>query len=84
MGVTTFPCPKCGQAQSETHENGAAVKVRLCAACAESFTKERDEILGKQAAKKDKQAALERLALNYGAPEQDAKGFAQACLAAES
>jgi transcription elongation factor Elf1 len=35
MGVTTFPCPRCGQAQRETHDNGETVEVRLCAACEE-------------------------------------------------
>lgn len=35
MGVTTIPCPKCGQAQTTFHENGQAVEARLCAACAE-------------------------------------------------
>lgn len=35
MGVTEFPCPKCGQAQRVRAPNGQEIKPRLCAACEE-------------------------------------------------
>jgi len=37
MGITSWPCPKCGQVQTETHENGHEVQAtRKCAACEEA------------------------------------------------
>jgi hypothetical protein len=35
MGITTWACPKCGQAQRAEHPNGEAFALRLCAACEE-------------------------------------------------
>ncbi len=81
MGVTSWPCPGCGQQQSTSHENGQEVQVRLCAACAEHFQAERDEILTSQQGRKEKALQLQLLAQRYGAHEQDAKNFAQLCLA---
>lgn len=39
MGITTWPCPGCGQQQKSEHANGETVKVALCAACAEKKAK---------------------------------------------
>ena len=44
MGVTTIPCPRCGQAQTTFHDNGQEVGPRLCAACAEQEQKEKAEV----------------------------------------
>lgn len=84
MGVTSWPCPGCGQQQSQAHENGAEIKIALCAACAEHFTKERDEILREKQGRKEKALQLQLLAQRYGAAEADAKNFAQLCLAQQS
>lgn len=81
MGVTTWACPGCGQAQRQEHQNGEAVITTLCAACAEHFVAERDEILSASGAKKEKELQLQLLAQRYGAPEQDARNFAKLCLA---
>lgn len=35
MGITTWPCRECGQAQIQEHANGTEVETRLCAACEE-------------------------------------------------
>jgi hypothetical protein len=35
MGVTEYPCPKCGTPQRVRAPNGQEVKQNLCAACAE-------------------------------------------------
>jgi len=35
VGETTWPCPVCGQAQKEAHDNGQAPTRSLCAACEE-------------------------------------------------
>jgi len=35
VGLTEWPCPACGQAQKEVHENGQAPTRLLCAACQE-------------------------------------------------
>lgn len=42
MGITTWPCAKCGQQQKEEHPNGAAVPLRLCAACKEAEARKDD------------------------------------------
>jgi len=40
MGITSWPCPSCGQVQTQTHENGEEVEAsRPCAACAEAEVK---------------------------------------------
>lgn len=36
MGITTWPCPKCGQQQKREHANGETVKSEKCAACKEA------------------------------------------------
>jgi hypothetical protein len=36
MGVTTWPCPGCGQQQRQEHPNGEAQSLQLCAACKEA------------------------------------------------
>lgn len=36
MGITTWPCPKCGQMQRREHANGEAVKSEKCPACKEA------------------------------------------------
>lgn len=43
MGVTEYPCPKCGQAQRIRAPNGQEVKARLCAACQEQEAKQQAE-----------------------------------------
>lgn len=43
MGTTSWPCPSCGQAQTEIHENGHEVALRLCAACQEKADAESAE-----------------------------------------
>lgn len=40
MGITTWPCPGCGQQQKVDHANGETVKPTLCAACAERKAKQ--------------------------------------------
>jgi predicted RNA-binding Zn-ribbon protein involved in translation (DUF1610 family) len=40
MGRTTYPCPGCGQQQTETHENGQEITPKLCPACAEAAQKD--------------------------------------------
>lgn len=76
MGVTTWPCPSCGQQQRAEHANGEEIRPRLCPACAEGFTRERDEIIAAKLSKKETRLALEVLAKRYGAPDQDARNFA--------
>lgn len=81
MGVTTYPCPGCGQAQRQEHPNGQVILPTLCPACAEHFSQERDEVLQSNIPKKEKVLALTLLAQRYGADEQSAQNFARLCLA---
>jgi hypothetical protein len=81
MGVTTWPCPGCGQQQRAVHENGQEISLTLCPACAEHFAGERDQILAEPQGRKEKALQLQLLAQRYGVAEQDAKNFAQLCLA---
>jgi DNA-directed RNA polymerase subunit RPC12/RpoP len=43
MGWTSYPCPNCGQAQTEQHENGQTINPKLCAACSEKEKEKHDE-----------------------------------------
>lgn len=43
MGTTSIPCPRCGQAQVTSHDNGQEILPRLCAACKEIEAKEAEE-----------------------------------------
>ena len=43
MGVTTWPCPGCGQQQRSEHPNGEAQENRLCAACREKAENEKQQ-----------------------------------------
>lgn len=36
MGITMWPCPKCGQMQRIEHPNGMPVKIERCAVCTEA------------------------------------------------
>jgi hypothetical protein len=62
MGITTFPCPSCGQQQKETHENGQEVRRRLCAACQEDLAK----IFTSSQGTPEKEKALAELCEKYG------------------
>lgn len=41
MGVTEWPCPRCGQKQRREHPNGEAQAAELCAACTEEVANEK-------------------------------------------
>lgn len=39
MGITSWPCPGCGQQQKSEHPNGVMVHTVLCASCQEKKDK---------------------------------------------
>lgn len=57
MGVTEYPCPKCGQAQKVRAPNGVTIFPTLCAACAEEEKKEQGFDRERQALKDAEQEA---------------------------
>lgn len=42
MGVTEYPCPRCGQAQKVRAPNGQEVQAQNCAACREEEAREKE------------------------------------------
>lgn len=68
MGVTEYPCPKCGTPQKVRAPNGVEIKPSLCAACAE---KERaDQLDRSHETQKEREAAFE---LDESEAPQEAK-----------
>lgn len=77
MGRTTYPCPGCGQAQTQEHPNGEEVALAPCAACKEVITQEISEILGSKASKKEQLTTISLTLRRFGAPEADADNAAR-------
>jgi hypothetical protein len=78
MGVTTYPCPGCGQAQRQEHQNGIEIAPSLCPRCLEDFTAQVEEIDAGKGTSKEKLAKLSLLATRYRLTEDQARSVARA------